>query len=659
MQNKFEIDMKDRGENKFLMIPVEHLVINKIDRLGDYLLIYVPFLQFHDLQVAVAISDDEKELISILRGKRDFIEDLYNLEYCTLFVQRRTTDKDIEQIVFDVERACDFLAISQYRYDRKEWSIGKPGAIGPYLIVFDIDITTGNIEACYQKKHFFNEIPGIGLEVSYSPLSRDENFYPIIFGKRDDEVYKTCRYYITKACRTFTIPSLQSTFSELFATLEGIGMVGCSQFINFTKENKRIMAVNYDNQNDYERRLDTFCYYSEVLRTRVLHQGQSLLEFMDRKSVFRLLTDIFFEIITFAQNLINTGISDLCDISSYIEDRIKLFSDHVSSVSTSFVLKNEEKGMDGDRDVFIFPIENLVISEYIELGKILIIPTGFLQECSEDKNIYLELEDYFIDRLIVESLIDLNTDVALILLKGEYQMSQFDTTIESWQYIDDICGEIQNLLVPLFIQRDMVADRNSCFGIVGVHNGIRGGFIYDSAYDELVGICGRVYSLFNSTELPFSLGDAVVDTEIIDIICSGDRKDEVAIGCKSVLITLGKAMREDNVTYMLMDMFDAIDKVYPCEYNMTPKWKWIASFVMDKRSEYDQYHDRLKMIGKMYRTPMYHHGESVGKLFSKEEDAFLLFNEVKVLLVKCVKKMYKSGFTSWELLKAYRNSIMS
>ena len=58
-----------------------------------------------------------------------------------------------------------------------------------------------------------NEIPGIGLEVSYSPLSRDEDFYPIIFMNRNDEVYMTCRYYITKACRTFAIPSLQSTFS--------------------------------------------------------------------------------------------------------------------------------------------------------------------------------------------------------------------------------------------------------------------------------------------------------------------------------------------------------------------------------------------------------------------------------------------------------------
>lgn len=42
--------------------------------------------------------------------------------------------------------------------------------------------------------------------------------------------------------------------------------------------------------------------------------------------------------------------------------------------------------------------------------------------------------------------------------------------------------------------------------------------------------------------------------------------DEVAIGCKSVLTTLGKAMREDDITYMIMDMFDVVDKIYPCEF---------------------------------------------------------------------------------------------
>ena len=175
--------MDKKDDTIFSAIPVEHLVVNSIDRLGDYLLIYVPFIQFDDYQSAVELNDDEKELIDILVQKQWFLEALNDLQYCTLFVQRKLEDKDIEQIVLDVERACDFLVISQYRYDRKEWSMGKPGAIGPYLVTFNINITTGNVETLYQEKHFFNEIPGIGLEVSYSPLSMDKDFYPLMFLK--------------------------------------------------------------------------------------------------------------------------------------------------------------------------------------------------------------------------------------------------------------------------------------------------------------------------------------------------------------------------------------------------------------------------------------------------------------------------------------------
>lgn len=659
MEKINEAAMEEIGGTIFSMIPIEHLVINSIDRLGEYLLVHIPFLQFDDYQTSVELNENERKLLDILLSKREFVEQLDELEYCTLFICQKSDNKDIEQIIFDVERACDFLAISQYRYDRKEWSMGKPGAIGPYLIIFDFNIMTGRIETLYKQKHLFNEVPGIGLEVSYYPLSGNKDFYPIIFMNRNDEVYMTCRYYITKACRTFTIPSLQSTFSELFATLEGIGMIGCSQFANFTKENKRLMAVICDNQNEYETNLDIFCYYSEVLRTLVLHQGHSLLEFMDRKSAFRLLTDIFWKIITFAKNLIHTGICDLNSINIYIESKIDTFSEHNSTVNTAFLLINEEKGIDGDRDVFAFPIEGLLITNHIKLGKLLIIPKGFLNECKQDMNKHLGLEEYFIDRFITGNIIRQNNEMAFVLLRGKYQMSQFDTILDSWQYIDDICGEIQNILVPLFIQKEAIKNRNDCFGAVGVYNGIRGGLVYDSANDEIIPICGRIYSLINSTERPFVLEAENIDAQIVDIVCSGERNDEVAIGCRSVLITLGKAMREDDATYMIMDMFDAVDKIYPFEYNIAPKWKWIASFVMNKRSEYDKYHDRLKVIGNLYRTPMYHYGKSVNDLFLKEEDIYLLFNELKGYLMKCIKKIYNTGITSWDALKIHRNKIMN
>lgn len=139
-----------------------------------------------------------------------------------------------------------------------------------------------------------------------------------------------------------------------------------------------------------------------------------MLEFMDRKSVFRLFTNIFWEIITFAKNLINTEIQNLYDIKTYIENKIDSFSDHISSTRTSIVLKNEERGIDGDRDVYIFPIMDLMLGEYIKLGKLLIIPTGFLNECSHEREKYLGLSDFFIDRMLVDNLIEHNNVAAFV-----------------------------------------------------------------------------------------------------------------------------------------------------------------------------------------------------------------------------------------------------
>lgn len=652
-------EISDEQDIVYSIIPVEHLVMESIDRLGEYVLVNIPFLAMGEYDSKEELSYEEKTILEILLENEEIMEFLLNLEWCTVFIRRYSKNIDIESRLYDVERACDLLAISQYRYDRKEWTHGNPGIIGNYKVLFNLNVSTRTIETVGIKEHFFNEIPGIGLEVSYAPLSNNNDFYPIIFSDREDEVYMTCRYYITKACRSFSIPSLQSTFSELFATLEGLGMIGCSDYVNFTKEKKRIMAVNSDNQNEFETKLDTFCYYSEVLRTLVLHQGHSLLEYMDRKSAFRLLTSIFWEVITFAKNIINTGICSLNDINTYIEDRINRYADHNSSVKTSFILKNEEKGMVGDRDVFIFPIANLVLNKYVLLGDLLIIPQGFLAEYKQESENCDLLDDFYISDILDDNLIEQNKEIVFLLYKGLYQMDQFDTSEESWQYIDDICGEIQNMLVPLFVQYNVTSTRDRCIGAVGVYNGIRGGAIFDSAYGELIAICGRVYSLYNCTESPFILDEKNINRCYTEILSSNKRNDEVSIGCRKVLSAIGKAMREDNATYLLMDMFDAIDNLYPCDYKMPIKWKWIASFVMDKRSEYDRYHNRLIEISEKYRTPMYHYGKNASELFANKEEPYELFNEVKNYILKCVDKMYKTGITTWEELKQYRIELMN
>ena len=72
MEYKNEIEIEEVDGVVFSMIPVEHLVIDTIDRLGDYLLVYVPFLQFDDYLTEAELDTNERKLLDILLSKREF-----------------------------------------------------------------------------------------------------------------------------------------------------------------------------------------------------------------------------------------------------------------------------------------------------------------------------------------------------------------------------------------------------------------------------------------------------------------------------------------------------------------------------------------------------------------------------------------------------------
>lgn len=647
-----------KNESIYSVIPVEHLLFETIDRLDDFVLVSIDYLSFPDYVNDSILSEEEKTVLSVLFGDEKAREILSEFKYCTLFIRKRKY-KDFKKEVFDVECACDFIAISQYRFDRKEWLMSMPGVVGWFMIDFWVDIQSKLIEIKYEKKHYFHEVPGLGLEVSFYPLESDKDFYPFLFADRKDEVFLTCRYYVSKACRSYRIPSLQSTFSELFACLEGLGMIGSSGFLTFTKEKARMMAVTSSNQNEYEQKLNQYRFYSETLRTLVLHQGHSLLEYMDRQSVFRLLTSIFWEIVTFATKIIETDIHTFSELDQYIETLQSKYEDDID-YKNNFLLSNEELGFEGNRDVFIFAVDNIVLDEPISLGvNIQILPKGFLERCKSRPELLMNLMTENGAKLLADKIIELNNEKPVLLKVGEYKKEQIDTSMDSWQYIDDICGDLQNMLSPLYVIQEYCVNRDCYIGAVGMKNGIRGGLIFDTAFSEVFSLCGRVYELFSNTENPFKVESGSIDEELVRIVCSENRKDEVAFACRDVIITIGKAMREDDTTYALMDIFDAVDKLYPYSYNIKDKWQWLAAFSMDTRSDYDAIHTRLRNLGQSYRTMMYHHGKSAIDLFNTEQDFQIVFNELKSLLIKAVKKQYNTGCISWDDLKTYKRNMMT
>ncbi len=56
----------------------------------------------------------------------------------------------------------------------------------------------------------------------------------------------------------------------------------------------------------------------------------------------------------FAKNIISTELYSLEEINAYIESKVQAFVEHISTNKDSFILLNEEKGIDGGEDVLFY-----------------------------------------------------------------------------------------------------------------------------------------------------------------------------------------------------------------------------------------------------------------------------------------------------------------
>lgn len=646
------------------IVPIEHFVLDGIKKLDKYILMPVDFVLMGEYSLDLCLSNKDKEVIEYIKTKQvDILVDCSGLEFCTLVVCEvkntdGTTDKELQRICFEIEKALDYIAITQYRFDRKEWTIGVPGAMAYVKMGFSINCVTDEVCAHIVNTHSFCEIPGIGLEVSFGTLKNmDEQLYEALFSERKDEVYRVCRNYIARACRAFYIMDLNEIFSHLFSVLEGIGMVGSPNFLRFTSENERIMAFIASSQSEYEQRLDEFCYYSETLRTLIVHDGKDILELMDIKSAFRVLTTIFWVIIRYALALIELNITDFDKLEEKINKRKDKFEKHTSHLET-FILKQETFNCEGGRDIFIVPIDNFESEELLVFKNMLIVPRGY---CGDNSGLnQSDITECVYERIMSnEDVLRLNEDMALVLYKGAYKLDNIDLSETAWQYLDDICAKIKNELVFLYLDYRMKEERDGLFGAVGIHNGIRVGMLYDNAFNKFYTLMGRVYSLYNNTETPYTYDAQRVEKWVYKATLGNVRKDVIALECKAAIQNVGKAIYADDINYSFMYLFEAIEQLCTYKFNIAFKWKWIAGFLMNKRSNYDKVHDRLVEIGDKYRTPIFHYGKNIYEIVSTDDEIYSLFEEIKNIVLKYCKEVLSTGIESYEDLNMERINRMN
>lgn len=645
-------------------VPIEHFVLDGVKKLGKYILMPIDYILMDGCSFDLNMSDIDKKVMDyIITEQMDILIKFGELQYCTLAVCivdkiDDMTSMQLTHICFDLEKALDYIAITQYRFDRKEWTIGIPGSISVAKVGCIMNTTDNTVEFCTINMHSFCEIPGIGLEISFQTLKEmDEELYSIIFSERKDEVYCVCRNYIAKACRAFYLTDLNGVFLHLFSVLEGIGMVGSQSFLRFTLENERIMSFLSFSQQEYEQRLDEFCYYSETLRTLVVHHGKDILEFIDIKSAFRLLTTIFWVVIQYAVTLIKLNITDFVALEKRINEQIDHFEKHVSHLET-FVFKMDTFNCEGERDIFIVPVENFKLEEVLVYKNMVIVPKQYNYcECNISQS---GIEEHVFWHIMNnKDIIRLNEHVTLILYKGVYRLNNINMSETAWQYLDDVCSKIKDELIFLYLNNCKIKGRDGLFGAVGIYNGTRIGILYDKAFDKFYPLLGRVYSIYNNTENSFIYDKGKVEQWIYKATLGNERKDIIALDCKSAIQGIGKAIYVDDINYAFIYLFDAIERLYSCEYKTALKWKWIAGFLMKKRSEYDMIHDRLVEIGEKYRTPIFHYGKNIYEVINDDEQIYILFDELKQIILEYCREVLSTGIVTYEELNEERINRMN
>lgn len=641
------------------VIPIEHFLLDGIKKLGKLILIPIDYVLMNEYSLDFNLTKEDEEIIEyIVTEHTDILVDFGKLEYCTLAIKvtdllDNTDGMQLNRLFMEIDKALDYIAITQYRFDRKEWLISIPGSLKYAKIGWIINKTLMKVEVCVSNIHNFCEIPGIGLEVSFESLKEmDEELYEFIFSNRKDEVYEICRNYIARACRAFYLTDLNGVFSHLFSVLEGIGMVGSNNFLKFTLENERIMSFLASNQQEYEQRLDEFCYYSETLRTLIVHEGKDILEFMDIKSAFRVLTTLFHVIIRYAVALMKLNITSLINLEKRIKEQVEKYEKHLSHLET-FVLKLDKLDCEGERDVFIIPIENFELEEMLVYKNLIIVPKNYHYVNSEIS--ISGISEYKFKRIIEnEDVIELNKNVTIILYNGAYKLDKIDMSETAWQYLDDICSKIKDELVFVYLENCKLENRDGFLGIVGIYRGHREGILYDNMYDEFYPLLGRVYSLYNNTKSAFVYNSEKVSHWVYKATLGSERNDIIALDCKVAIQYIGKALYADDINYSYIYLFDALEYLCTFNYNINYKWKWIAAFVMKRRSEYDTIHDRLVEIGNKYRTPIFHYGKTIYDIIVDNKKVFLLFDEIKKIILEYCAEVLSTGLETYEDLKAER-----
>lgn len=649
-----------------ILIPMQKILLECVIKVGKGIIF--PGYNIKECLMDRRLKPEQIELINKIEkiNKEEFQGKLQGISYLLLEVDY-SEDEILHnvtintQILQNANKMLDFVRIEQCLFSRPEYLIGRPGVIQYTQCFFLLDknekinniVTFGNI--------FYSMQPGIGLDLS-SHEFKDEELYNAIYLERTDKVFLEYRSLLSDACEAMRILDINRCFVYLFSKIDRMGH--CNTY-HFTDNKKRIIACLSKDQDQYNRYSNQFYFYSKDIRTKIVHEGNHILNYVPIKNAYRIINDLFLLIVNFCSAIINTQITSFEELEVYIVEKVNQFN-----YETPQIL--EEAGeliptIEGNKSVYFAAVSNMEISNPLKMGNVIFLPKlksynyKNIYENYVKKDLGCEYDDVF-ERFTIEDMeymieilkhskmnLVLEGGVAAIVMNMPNLVDRERGPLGREYLCDYVCNEIGKGYYYYILTDDECFSSGVLPSKAGISNQIRSVYRYDEFEDNISFIPGRVYEEYFEPEERYVVKENSViwNPEIYEILyCS--EMNEIRLMCRTALERTCETYYISDWTVRVSYLYDILDMLYPKTTDGDKLLKNLLVFTCGTKQQYENKKSEYELLRTKYRNPILHGGKQIWEITESINEIEELASKLKKLIMDYCVSLYRKNISNWE-----------
>lgn len=586
----------------------------------------------------------------------------------------------LEDAIKKVDSYLDCIRLNLNSYRFREQILGRPGYCEgvEQCVLLDHEFNIKKIikgNNIYYRMHV-----GLGCDIS----DYEHNDYGNLLLKRNDDIYLKYCSILHRTVESMNLEDMNAKFIFLFSTVES--MVPGESY-GFLEKKKKILSCIATSQKEYDVLSKQFYFYSKIVRTKIVHSGESLHEILPEKKIYRLLDDLFFLVVNFCKFAIESKQTTIESLDIIIQQKVKLY------INTK--PDNEEKNekLEGTYDgvgVYLAEINNLEIECCLKLGDALIIPNAIREKFNQLLEVYFYgvgmCDVYNIDEKSVfvtsdfpnyELFSDFNSgkksftvwDVDLIMTTLQWYGESEDTIIilenqyywdiyldkYSVEFSDIICNKLQealNYMVLLNLKSNTVLPSK-----VGLNDSrIRMAHVNPEGDKRFYPIMGAVYDEYNE---PIEKYVPLLKEYVANLYeCFFSNKyNEVLIANKRALNRLAECEYFSNLNQKMIVIFEIVESLYPTTHDSNKLISRIATVCSNTIEERNEILRKLNNWKDTLRKRIIHGGKSLCDLEYTINEIESIYIEIQDIVIKYCIRVYLLNVESFEEMREAEKRI--